>query len=113
MNFDDLDLALKDLYGKIATIMLRIISSKYQTADTYDAVARAFDDKAVRDDDNSLKSKALHDMILDQWKMLSDSEKYIILRYIKDVKGEDKYLGYNDVDDNLSLQSWNSSMIMF
>ena len=39
-------------------------------------------------------------MILDQWKMLSDSEKYIILRYIMDVKGEDKYLGYDDVDDN-------------
>ena len=100
MNFDDLDLALKDLYGEIATIMIRIISSKYQTAGTYDAVARAFDDKTVRDDANNPKSKALHDMILDQWKMLSDTEKYIMLRYIMDVKGEDKYLGYDDVDDN-------------
>ena len=40
-------------------------------------------------------------MILDQWKMLSDSKKYIMLRYIMDVKGEDKYLGYDDVDDNI------------
>ena len=79
MNFDDLDLALKDLYGEIATIMIRIISSKYQTAGTYDAVARAFDDKTVRDEDNNPKSKAIHDMILDQWKMLSDTEKYIVL----------------------------------
>ena len=71
-----------------------------KTAGTYDAVARAFDDKVVRYDANNPKSKAFHDMILDQWKMLSDSEKYIMLRYIMDVKGEDKYLGYDDVDDN-------------
>ena len=79
VSFDDLDLALKDLYGEIATIMIRIISSKYQTAGTYDAVARAFDDKVVRYDANNPQSKGLHDVILDQWKMLSDSKKYIML----------------------------------
>ena len=30
VSFDGLDLALKDLYGEIATIMIRIGSSKYQ-----------------------------------------------------------------------------------
>ena len=30
-----------------------------------------------------------------------DTEKYIMLRYIMDAKSEDKYLGYDDVDDNI------------
>lgn len=101
MNFDDLYLALEDLYGEIGMRMIRNISSKYQAAGTYDSLARAFEDKAVRDDANNPKTKALHDMILEQWKMLTDAEKYIMLRYIMDTIGDEKYRGYADVDDNI------------
>jgi len=101
VSFDDLYLALEDLYGEIAMRMIRNISSKYQAAGTYDSLARAFEDKEVRDDENNPKTKALHDMILEQWKMLSDAEKYIMLRYIMDTIGDEKYRGYADVDDNI------------
>lgn len=101
MNFEDLDLALEDLYGEIGMRMIRNISGKYQAAGTYDSLARAFEDKAVRDDANNPKTKALHDMILEQWKMLTDSEKFIMLRYNMDTLGEEEYRGYADVDENI------------
>ncbi|MCQ2148182.1 MAG: hypothetical protein MJZ16_11820 [Bacteroidales bacterium] len=101
MNFDDLDLALENLYGEIGMRMIRNISGKYQSAGTYDAVARAFEDKGVRDDASNPKSKALHEMILDQWKMLSDAEKYIMLKYNEEMLGEERYRGYEDVDENI------------
>lgn len=98
MNFDDLDNALETLYGELTTRIIRNINHKYQAAGTYDSVARALGTPGA--EVSVSKSKALHDSILDQWKALTDTEKFILLKYQQSVCGED-YRGYEDVDENI------------
>lgn len=100
MNFDDLSIALENLAGEISLRMIRNISSKYQSAGTYDAVARAFEDRATKEDANNVKVKAIHDSIRDQWNTLPDAERFILLKYQEQLLG-DEYHGYEDVDTSI------------
>jgi len=100
MTFEDLNRALDNLSGEITLRMVRNICSKYQAAGTYDAIARAFEDKATREDENNIKVKAIHDSIRDQWSTLADAEKYILLKYQEQSLGNE-YRGYKDVFKNI------------